>query len=162
MKKAIKAKESLVTNVLDKINSSKSFIIFEYAGLTAEDMSSLRKEMLKTKATLAVFKNNILTRALTKSSVKDFGTLVGPNAIAFGQEDEIAPLKLVCNLIKENEFIKVKGSFIEGKFLGVEETKAIAALPNREGMYSMLLSCLTSPIRSILYGLKAVSETKTN
>lgn len=162
MKKIIKFKESLVDDLSKQIDESKSFIIFEYSGLTAHEITVLRKKLLESSASVKIVKNNILNRALAKSKISDFGQLVGPNAIAIGKEDEIAPLREVFNISKENDFIKIKGSFVEKNFLDEEKTKSVASLPNREGMYSMLLSCLTAPIRGVLYGLKAVSETKTN
>ena len=36
--------------------------------------------------------------------------------------------------------------------------KAIANLPNREGMLSMLLSVLQAPVRNVAYAVKAVAE----
>ncbi|MEF9985433.1 MAG: 50S ribosomal protein L10 [Malacoplasma sp.] len=160
MKKIIKQKDALVSDVATKINNSKSFIIFEYAKLTACEMSDIRRKMLNSNSVLNVYKNNILTRALQKAKINEFGDLVGQNAIAFGNEDEIAPLRIVYDMFKLNDFINIKGSYIEKKYMDHILTKSIASLPNREGMYSMLLSCLTSPIRGVLYALKAVADTK--
>lgn len=160
MKKIIKLKEDWVSELSTQIDQSKSFIIFEYSGLTAQEITTLRKKLLESKASLKIVKNNILNRALQKSNIKDFNELVGPNAIALGNEDEIAPLREIFNISKDNDFIKIKGSYLENNFLDVEKTKAIATLPNREGMYSMFLSCLTSPIRSVMYALKAVADQK--
>lgn len=162
MKKIIKLKESLVEQLSKQIDESKSFIIFEYSGLTAHEITVLRKKLLESKASLKIIKNNILNRALVKSKIKDFGDLVGPNAIAIGTEDEIAPLREIFNVSKENDFIKIKGSYLENNFLDEAATKSLASLPNREGMYSMILSCLTGPIRGVLYALKAVADTKPN
>lgn len=162
MKKIIKYKDNLVSELSKQIDESKSFIIFEYSGLTAQEITVLRKKLLESKAYLKVIKNNILNRALVKSKINDFGDLVGPNAIAIGVEDEIAPLREIFNISKDNDFIKIKGSYLEKSFLDEQKTKSIASLPSREGMYSMILSCLTAPIRGVLYALKAVSETKSN
>lgn len=160
MKKIIKFKDDQVNELSKKIDESKSFIIFEYSGLTASEITDLRKKLLESSAYVKIVKNNILNRALEKSQIKDFGDLVGPNAIAVGNGDEIAPLREIFNVYKENDFIKIKGSYLEKNFLDVESTKKLASLPNREGMYGMVLSCLTAPIRGVLYALKAVSETK--
>ncbi|MGL5591653.1 MAG: 50S ribosomal protein L10 [Mycoplasmoidaceae bacterium] len=160
MKKIIQFKESEVNKISDLMKSSASFLIFEYQGIDAHDMTAVRKEMLKSDASLHVIKNNILNRSLKKAGFEGFGELVGPNAIAFGNSDEIAPLKIINNLSKTNDCIKFKGSVIENKFIDAEKSIAISKLPNREGLYSMLLSCLTAPIRGVLYALKAVEETK--
>lgn len=160
MKKIIQFKESEVSKIADLMKASSSFLIFEYQGIDAPDMTAVRKEMLKSDANLHVIKNNILNRSLKKAGIDGFGELVGPNAIAFGNSDEIAPLKIIHNLSKTNNCIKFKGSVIENKFIDAEKTISISKLPNREGLYSMLLSCLTSPIRGFLYALKAIEETK--
>lgn len=162
MKKIIEYKDNLSSEISEKIKSAKSFIVFEYSGLTAKEMTTLRKTLFKTHSNVMVLKNNILRRALDKADIKDFGELVGPNAIAWGNEDEMAPLKEVFNLTKDHDFMKIKGSYLEGKFLDEEKTKSIASLPGREGLYSMFLSCLTGPIRGVLYALKAVEEKKGN
>ncbi|MGL5246040.1 MAG: 50S ribosomal protein L10 [Mycoplasmoidaceae bacterium] len=160
MKKIIQFKESEVNKISDLMKSSASFLIFEYQGIDAPDMTAVRKEMLKSDANLHIIKNNILNRALKKVGFQEFGELVGPNAIAFGNSDEIAPLKIINDLSKTNDCIKFKGSVIDNKFIDAEKTIAISKLPNREGLYSMLLSCLTAPIRGFLYALKAIEETK--
>ena len=41
-----------------------------------------------------------------------------------------------------------------------EQLATIANVPSRNGLYSMLLSCLQGPIRNFLYGLKSVGEKK--
>ncbi len=160
MKKIIQYKDNFSSEISEKIKSAKSFMIFEYSGLDAKEMTTLRKTLFKTQSNVMVLKNNILQRALDKANIKDFGDLVGPNAIAWGNEDEMAPLKEIYNLLKDHDFLKIKGSYLENKFLDEAKTKSIAALPGRDGLYSMFLSCLTAPIRGVLYALKAVEEKK--
>ncbi|MCF0218053.1 MAG: 50S ribosomal protein L10 [Malacoplasma sp.] len=160
MKKIIQQKDNLSNSISEKIKAAKSFIIFEYAGLDAKTITTLRSTLFKADAKLLVLKNNILNRALAKANIKDFGELVGPNAIVWGNDDVIVPLREVFNLKKENDFIKIKGSYLENTYLDPHRTESFASLPNREGLYSMLLSCLQQPIRNFLYGLKSLSETK--
>lgn len=160
MRKIIEYKDKLTNEVTEKLQNSKSFIIFKYSGLTAQEITELRKKLAKTNSKLAVYKNNILQRALEKTKIEGFGTLSGPNAIAWSMEDEIAPLKEIYELFKTHKFLEIKGSYLEKSFMDEKKTQSIASLPNREGLYGMFLSCLTSPIRSVLYALKAVADTK--
>lgn len=162
MKKIIAFKDNLSSEISEKIKSSKSFIIFEYSGLTAAEITTLRKTLFKTNSSVMVLKNNILNRALDKAGIKDFGELVGPNAIAFSTKDEMAPLKEVYNLSKDHDFLKIKGAYLEKTYLDEQKTKSMASLPGRDGLYSMFLSCLSAPIRGVLYALKAVEEQKAN
>ena len=160
MKKALQIKEQQVNELSQILQSASSFIIFEYQGIDAQDSCTLRKNLHDNSSKMIIIKNNILNKALEKNGIKDFGELVGPNAIAYSSSEQIAPLKAVVDLMKDCDFIKLKGSYIDGAFYDEKATETIAKLPSREGMYSMFLSCLTSPIRSFLYALKAIADTK--
>ena len=84
--------------------------------------------------------------------------LTGPNAIAFGHEDAVAPARVLVEKKKKHKALVVKGGIVEGKVVSEETVKELSALPNREGMYSMLLSCLTSPVRSFACAVKAIAD----
>ncbi len=160
MKKVIQLKEQLVNDFSEQLKSSQSFVVFEYIGIDAEVSSILRRKLHESDSKMVVLKNNILNRSLEKTGMTEFGELVGPNAIAFSSTEQIAPLKAVVDCMKDNDCIKIKGSVIDGVFYDANATITIAKLPNREGMYSMFLSCLTAPIRNFLYALKAVADKK--
>ncbi len=68
--------------------------------------------------------------------------------------------KLLTILLKMLKHLKSKVVFVDGAFTSVEEIKALAALPNREGLLSMLLSVLQAPVRNVAYAVKAVAESK--
>lgn len=161
-KKAIEAKQNLVQTISNELKNSKSFIVFEYSGLTAKDITSLRFALNKANSKLYVLKNNILSRAIKEANIEGFdGLIKGPNAIAIAKEDEINPIKSVSDVANEFDVVKIKGAYLENSFADVNKVKQIANIPGREGLYSMLLSCLQSPVRSFLYAVKAVSETKS-
>ena len=58
------------------------------------------------------------------------------------------------------EALEIKGGVVDGAFTSVEEINALASLPNKEGMLSMLLSVLQAPVRNVAYAVKAVAESK--
>lgn len=84
--------------------------------------------------------------------------LTGPTAIAFSGEDAVAPAKILNDFAKKNDALKLKGAVVEGRVIGVEEVKALAELPSREGLLSMLLSVLQAPMRNFALAVKAVAE----
>ncbi|MDE5651606.1 MAG: 50S ribosomal protein L10 [Ureaplasma sp.] len=159
--KAINAKQTLVHEISENLKKAKSFVVFEYLGLTASEITSLRFALNKSNSKLQVLKNNILARAIKEANIDGFeGSFVGPNAIAIAFEDEISPIKEISKIAKNCECVKIKGAYLENNFLDAQKVQEIANIPGREGLYSMFLSCLQSPVRSFLYALKAVSETK--
>ena len=89
-------------------------------------------------------------------------SLVGPNAIAFSNEDVVAPAKIINDFAKKHEALEIKAGVIEGNLATVEEIKALAELPSREGLLSMLLSVLQAPIAILLLLQKQWQIKKKN
>lgn len=84
----------------------------------------------------------------------------GPTAVAFSNEDVVAPAKIIDEFAKTADKLEIKGGIIEGKVASIEEITALAKLPNRDGLLSMLLSVLQAPVRNVAYAVKAVAEKK--
>ena len=82
----------------------------------------------------------------------------GPTAVAFSNDDVVAPAKIIDEFAKDAKALEIKGGVIEGKVSSVEQITALAKLPNREGLLSMLLSVLQAPVRNVAYAVKAVAE----
>ena len=135
----------------------------DYRGLTVAEVTELRKQLRDAGVEFKVYKNTMTRRAadsLGLSELNEF--LVGPSALAFSNEDVIAPAKIINNFAKEHEALEIKAGVIEGSYVPVEDVKAIASLPSREGLLSMLLSVLQAPVRNFAYAVKAVGEDKEN
>ena len=66
--------------------------------------------------------------------------LTGPNAIAFSNEDVVAPAKVLNDFAKDHEALEIKAGVIEGKLVTLDEVKAIATLPSREGLLLCFLA----------------------
>ncbi|WP_426069843.1 50S ribosomal protein L10, partial [Escherichia coli] len=73
----------------------------------------------------------------------------GPTAVAFSNDDVVAPAKIIDEFAKDAKALEIKGGVIEGKVSSVEQITALAKLPNREGLLSMLLSVLQAPVRNV-------------
>ena len=158
-KKNIEHKAKQTTDCIEKIKKAKSFLVFEYFGLDVKKMTKMRIKMHEKKASIAIIKNNILNRALHEAKIKNVPEkMVGPNAIVFCNDDEIIGFKTVYDVMKNNKTVKYKFGYLENKIITNEQLPTIASIPNREGLYSMVLSCLLGPIKKLLYGLKAIKK----
>ena len=58
--KAIQAKQDFVQTIANELKQAKSFIVFEYSGLTAKNITDLRFTLNKSGSKLRILKNNIL------------------------------------------------------------------------------------------------------
>ena len=91
---ALKAQQ--VEEVADKFKSAASAVVVDVRGLTVEQANNLRSELRSEGVELKVIKNKILTRAAEAAELTDLNDLfVGPSAVAFSNEDAIAPSRLL-------------------------------------------------------------------
>nr|MDH3152655.1 50S ribosomal protein L10 [Bacillus licheniformis] len=158
---AIETKKVVVEEITSKLKESKSTIIVDYRGLNVAEVTELRKQLREANVEFKVYKNTMTRRAVEQAELdglNDF--LTGPNAIAFSTEDVVAPAKVLNEFAKKHEALEIKAGVIEGKVSTVEEVKALAELPSREGLLSMLLSVLQAPVRNLALATKAVAEQK--
>lgn len=161
MSKVIEAKKQIVNEISEKFKASKSTIVVDYRGLTVSEVTELRKQLREAGVDFKVYKNSMTRRAAEVAELSDLnGSLIGPNAIAFSNEDVVAPAKILNDFAKKHEALEIKAGVIEGNIASVEEVKALAELPSREGLLSMLLSVLQAPIRNLALAAKAVADQK--
>lgn len=157
----IAKKAQLVEEVAAKFEAAASVVIVDYRGLTVEQATELRKQLREAGVEMKVIKNGILTRAAQKAGLEGLDEVfTGPTAVAFSNEDVVAPAKIMNDFAKTAEALEIKGGIIEGKVSSVEVIKELAALPNREGLLSMLLSVLQAPVRNVAYAINAVADAK--
>jgi large subunit ribosomal protein L10 len=161
MSKVIEMKQQVVSEISAKLRESKSTIVVDYRGLTVSEVTELRKQLREAGVEFKVYKNSLTRRAAEQAELAGLNdVLVGPNAVAFSTEDVVAPAKVLNDFAKKHEALEIKAGVIEGNIATAEEVKALAELPSREGLLSMLLSVLQAPIRNLALATKAVADQK--
>ncbi|MGX7418897.1 50S ribosomal protein L10 [Carnobacterium gallinarum] len=158
---AIATKQAIVETVTVKFTDAASVVIVDYRGLTVDQVTELRKQLREAGVEMKVIKNSILSRAAEAANLPGLGDVFkGPTAVAFSNEDVIAPAKIISEFADKVEALEIKGGIIEGKVSSTEEIQSLAKLPNREGLLSMLLSVLQAPVRNTALAIKAVADQK--
>jgi large subunit ribosomal protein L10 len=161
MSSAIEQKKVIVDEITDKLKSSVSTVVVDYRGLSVAEVTELRKQLREAGVDFKVYKNTMTRRAADAAELSGLNdALTGPNAIAFSNEDVVAPAKILNDFAKKHEALEIKAGVIEGSIASVEDIKALAELPSREGLLSMLLSVLQAPIRNLALAAKAVADQK--
>ncbi len=157
--KVIDQKQQLVDGVAKKMSESKSVVVAEYQGLTVEKIQTLRRNLRDEGCEMFVIKNNISRRAAEAKGYKELvEDLSGPNSIIFSYEDQVSAAKVLYEFAKKNKKLKIKSGIVDGQFYDLEKIKEISALPNREGLLTMLAGQLLSPVRELALGLYLLTE----
>lgn len=157
----LKQKQAQVSEISELIKNSKAVVVAEYRGLTVKQVSDLRRLLRSKNACAYVYKNSLVTRAcdeLNESGLDEY--LSGPNMFIFFEDYTNGSLKEVAKFAKRNEEFSIKAGIVEGKVANGDYVKQIAALPNKEGLVSMLLSVLQAPMRNLAYSISQVAEKK--
>ncbi len=161
MSSVLEQKKQIVDEITGKFKNSVSTIVVDYRGLNVAEVTELRKQLREAGVEFKVYKNSLTRRAAEAAELNGLtDVLTGPNAVAFSTDDVIAPAKILNDFAKNHEALEIKAGVIEGNVSTVEEIKALAELPSREGLLSMLLSVLQAPIRNFALATKAVADQK--
>ena len=156
---AIAKKAEIVKQTADLINNAESAIVVDYRGLTVAEVTDLRKQLRDAGVKMSVIKNKILDRAVEGTDYEDLkSTFVGPTAVAFSNEDPIAPAKILKKFADDHDALEIKGGFIEKSVKTLDEINEYATMPSREDLLSMLASALQDPMRKIARAVKAVAD----
>lgn len=159
--KILMAKQKTVESLAKRIEESKSIVVVEYRGLSVKELSELRKSLKEVNASLGVFKNTLFLRAVRTANIAGLDDyLTGSNAYIFSSEVTSAP-KILAKFARRNPKLVLKAGLIEGQTCDEAKLKEIAKLPDKNGMISMLLSCLQAPIRKFACTVKAVADQKS-
>lgn len=157
----LEQKKQVVADIAAKLSGSKSTVVVDYRGLNVAEVTELRKQLREAGVEFKVYKNSLARRATAEANLSGLDEqLVGPTAIAFSEEDVIAPAKVLNEFAKKHDALEIKAGVIEGQIATVEEIKALAELPSREGLLSMLANVLQAPMRGFALVTKAVAEQK--
>ena len=131
-------------------------ILTDYKGMTVAELSALRRVLRSADMDYRIVKNTLARIASQDTPIsvaKD--AFKGPVAIAIGYTDPMMTAKKVVEFSKKNEKLKLSGGVIEGKLYNVNEVKAIAALPSREVLLSMLAGVFQAPSSKMAAALAA-------
>ena len=156
------ANQALVAQLKEQLESAKGVVLTSYKGLTVAQDTELRRELREAGVSYHVVKNTMLRIAAKEAGIEGIEEhLEGTTAFAFSTEDAVAPAKVICGFIKKNkledaEVLTVKVGMVEGKVIGVDEVKALAALPSREELIAKLLGSMNAPISNTVNVLQGV------
>ena len=156
---AIAKKAEIVKQTTDMLNAAQSAIVVDYRGLTVAEVTDLRKQLRDAGIQMSVIKNKILDRAVEGTDYEALrSTFVGPTAVAFSDEDPIAPAKILKKFADDHDALEIKGGFIEKSVKTLDEINEYANMPGREELLSMLASALQDPMRKIARAVKAIAD----
>ena len=122
-------------------------IFTDYRGLTVAELSDLRSLLREKGILYKVVKNTLATIASRGTSVSVAqDSFKGPVGIVISYDDPVMTAKRILEYSKKNEKLKVRSGIIEGKLCMLDDIKAVAELPSRKVLLSMIAGSLQASI----------------
>ena len=153
----------------EKIQKAKSVVFVNYAGLNLSQQTKLRAELKQSGNEFVVAKNTLLNLVFKKDELKS--TLQGQTGVVLSYDDEVSGMKKVVEFAKTSDKPKIKLGWMGSKIVSFEDIKALAKLPGKLELMSILISRLKGPsyglvnvlnanARNLVYALQAIQDKK--
>lgn len=153
-------KEQHVAELKDLISKSNIIIVWNYLGLTSEEVSEIRASLRNEQSVNKVYKNRLAKLAFKESGKEEIlESLTGPSSFLFIENDESNALSALNKFIKENDNLSFKAGYIDGEFYDADGVAEVAGLPSKDDLLSMLLSALQGTMRNLAYALSQIAES---
>ena len=159
--KSLELKQAVVSEIKDKCNGAKSIVLFDYRGLTDNQIKDLRIKLRENGSEYKVYKNTLLKIAFKDLDIDFDEYLTGPTAITFSNDD-VAAVKVLSDTAKKNEALVLKAGYIESSVCDKAKLDEFAKIPSREGLYTMLAGGMIDIVKDLSIALNLYSEQKEN
>lgn len=154
--KILEAKQAQCASLTEKIQNSVAGVVVNYAGITVEQDTALRKALREAGVEYKVYKNSLTGRACEACGYGEIkNVLTGMNAIAVSAEDPIAPAKILKEYADKIPTFEIKAGFIDGAVIDAAAVNELASTPNRETMVCKIMGSMMGPLYGLAYVLQA-------
>jgi large subunit ribosomal protein L7/L12 len=158
MKKEDKA--TAIAELHEKFSRAKLAVMTECSGMEVNHITELRRQLRGIKAEFKVVKNTLAARAVEGTQLAPAKSYFkGPLAVMIGYDDPAVATKVLRDFIrteKRDEKMKITVGVLDGNLLQAEQLLAVASLPSKAVLLSMLLSAMQGPARGLVYALSGL------
>ena len=151
------SKEAELRDLESAFKGTESAILVDYKGLKVPQVTELRRQVHRAKATYKVVKNTLAKRALKGTPFESLSDhFAGTTAVAYAGDDPVALAKVLTTFAKTAPALKIKAAVVQGRSIKAAEVNELAALPGKPELYAKLLFVLQAPMVQLVSVLSAV------
>lgn len=157
--KVLQEKQAQVAALTDRIGKSVAGVVVSYKGITVEDDTALRRKLREAGVNYSVVKNTLLRRAVESNEMTELNNVLeGTTALATSENDHVAAAKILYGYAKDHENFTLKGGYLDGKVLSMDELNELAQIPSREVLLAKVVGGLNATICKLVYVLDAIAK----
>ncbi len=157
--KILESKKAMVQKLVERLNNSQAGVLADYRGLTVDQDTELRRKLREANVEYTVIKNSIIHFAVKEAGLEGLDSILeGPTALATCSDDVVSPAKVLCDFAKKNDQLEIKGGFVEGAVISIDEVKKYASIPSKDVLISKMMGSMLSPIGALARALQAMAD----
>ena len=154
------AKKAVVAEVSAQVATAQTIVLAEFRGVEVVNLTKLRAEARKSGVYLRVLKNTLVRRAVQGTSFAPLADQMSGPLIYGISTDPVAAAKVLNDFAKGNDKFVLKGGCYAGKVLDKAGVQALASIPGREQLLSMLLGVMKAPVSSFAGAMAALAKKR--
>jgi len=145
-------KAQIIDNLQEILSTCSVGILADYRGLSAPEMTKLRRSLRELGIEYKVIKNTLARFAAERAGRNELISFFnGPTSIAFSYGEITGPAKALAEYISTlKEAIRIKGGFLSDRLLTAKDVMALSTLPPREVLLAKIVGGMQSPIIILL------------
>jgi len=151
-------KAETVASIRERFERMTSAVFLDPTGMTVHEVTKLRDTFRAKGVQYRVVKNTLVKKAIAeKPYAKKLDTpLRGMTGIAWSFEEPSAAAKVLKDVSRDNDKLKIKAGLLDGELLDAKAVEnQLAALPGKDEMRAMLLATLIAPAQRFVMLMKA-------
>jgi large subunit ribosomal protein L10 len=158
--KVLSEKQAVVAAVTEQMKNAAAGVLVNYSGITVAEDTELRRKLREANVEYAVIKNTMLRFAAENSGYSGLDSMLnGTTSIAMCKDDPVAPARIVSEFAdKINGHFELKGGFVDGRVISVDEVKTLAKIPPLPILRAQVLGTMLAPISALACVIKAIAE----
>lgn len=141
-------KTNKVSAIKEEFANNNGLFFADHSNIKTSQSMIIRDRLYEAEATLMILKNTLASIAASEA-FKDIelgNILKGPTSVIASHKDLVATAKVLKEIIREFDVLKLKGAIIDGRLVNASDATMLANLPSKEVLISQVISGIASPI----------------
>ena len=168
-------KSNKVSTIKEEFANNNGLFFADHSNIKTSQSVIIRDRLYEAEATLMILKNTLASIAASEvfKDIELEDILKGPTSVIASHRDLIETAKILKDIIKEFDVLKLKGGIIDGKLISASDASMLANLPSKEVLISQVISGIASPIymlvsvlnnlpQKLVMTLSAIQKEKVN
>lgn len=152
----------IISQIKETISQYDHFYLTETQGLTAEQVTDLRRACYKADVKMVVVKNKLMQKAL-ESFDQDFSPLfdsLKENTTVLFCNTGNQPAKVMKEFLKKNDKPVLKSAYVEESFyVGADQLDTLSNIKSKNELIGDVIALLQSPAKNVISALQSGGST---